>query len=787
MLGPLQARWSGALRVLAGCLTAAIVAACGGGGDGDGVSAPIAGVSGYVVKGPVASTTVALYSVAVDGTRSALGTTASDATGFYRFDVKLPVGAVLLAEASGGTYTDEISANRVALPVALRAVTVAPGTPSQLSISPFSEAAAREIDSGSPKNWSAGRVAQVNAAFADNWAAFLHLTPVDFSSDDAASSATADDFVLGLFLGGFSGMLHQLGNPQMPAPFDQALGALRTVLADQYDDQFAPRWLRGTVDFVDVIGLSVTNKRELKGLLTLRNAFASETEIAAALPTGVATGSASAPMPNDAFELVPDLNMVPQSPVGTLFNARGALVAYQIGSSFNTYRYLYSGSVGELYGDGDIGIGRWHGGVVFDAADGRTLEGATNPQILTASQGTAYALGRPATGVPSCGIRLAALVGSTLPTQTAGPGVKPVTGLTRSSRIAVQYFGGTAYVGLDIGLQMADGSVFQATTSGGVSAPWASGASTGADGSFSVSFMPAGPPAQLPELRIDVNGLLAGAGGRKVVGKLRIGSPNVDAMMLAAAFSAPDTKPDTSGCATSSTGDGSAISPAPVDGTYAVFAGVDSPVWMGVPLFTSFRSSGAILTAGLSGGPPVLTIPSDTPTFELAGNADVAIGRAMGPFTLWGVNYVRSLPFAAAKAPGVFPTSGSRRYTMVSSSAVIAAISAGGTVSELTGQISSATVDIHFGENPPGTANPWYGSVLYSIQGSVGGTPFTLTNPRDSTGGVSPLTYFRDVAAFSGSGIEGAVSGANAQFAVLRFQSGIGGVPLQGVLFLQAP
>jgi hypothetical protein len=657
----------------------------------------------------------------------------------------------------------------------------------QLSISPFSVAAAREIDSGSPKNWSAGRVGEVNAAFAENSAAFLRLEPVDFSSDAAAFSATPDDFVLGLLLGGFSGMLHQLGNPQTPALFDQGLGAVRTVLADEYDDQFAPRWLRGIVDFIDVTGLSAANKRELKGLLTLRHAFAGETEIAAALPTGVATGSASAPMPNDAFELVPDPNMVPQSPVGTIFNARGALVAYQISSSFDTYRYLYSGSVGELYGDGDIGIGRWHGGVVLDAADGRTLEGATNPQILSASQGTAYALGRPATGVPSCGIRLAALVGSTLPTQTAGPGVRPVIGLTRTSRIAVQYFGGTAYAGLDIGLQMADGSVFQATTTGGVSAPWASGAPTGADGSFSVSFTPAGPPAQLPDLRIDVNGLLAGAGGRKVVVKLRIGSSNVDAMTLAAAFSAPDTAPDTSGCATSSPGDGSAISPAPVDGTYAVFAGADSPVWMGVPLFTSFRSSGAILTAGLSGGPPVLTIPSDTPTFELAGNADVAIGRAMGPFTLWGVNYARSLPFAAAKAPGVFPTSGSRRYTVVSSSAVIAAISAGGTVSELTGQISNATVDIHFGENPPGTANPFYGSVLYSIEGSVGGTSFMLTTPRDSTGGVSPLTYFRDGATFSGNGIEGAVSGANAQFAVLRFQSGIGGVPIQGVLLLQAP
>jgi hypothetical protein len=61
-----------------------------------------------------------------------------------------------------------------------------------------------------------------------------------------------------------------------------------------------------------------------------------------------------APMPNDAFEFVPDPYSARQSPVRTIFNRRGALVAYDLSSSFNMYRYLYSGSVGELYGDGDI-------------------------------------------------------------------------------------------------------------------------------------------------------------------------------------------------------------------------------------------------------------------------------------------------------------------------------------------------------------------------------------------------------------------------------------------------
>ena len=771
-----RARTSARFRALVIFLAAAWVAACGGGGgSGDSPPPPPPAVSGYVVKGPIAAATVKLYSITTDGTKTLLGATTSDRSGFYSFNIAPATDSVILVEASGGSYEDEISATRVLLAETLRAAAIVSSAALRVSVSPFSEAAVREIDSASPKNWAPARVSGVNAAFSTIVGSFLELNPADLSSDEAAQKASNEDFLLALELGGFSGMLHRLGSSQAPAPLDQGLSAVRTVMSDRFDDQYAPIWLRGIVDFIDVTGLSANVKRELKGIFVLLNPYASDTDIAAALPTGQATGSASAPMPNDAFEWVPDPYYERQSPVGTIFNTRGALVAYQLSPSFNTYRYLSSGSVGELYGDGDVGIGRWHGGVVFYATDGRALNTATNPQIYSASQGIPYAVARPATDLPLCGIRLLQLAGATLPTQTAGPGIKPVTGLTADSSIGVQYTGATAYLGLDIGLQMADGSVSRVRTTGGSAAPWANGMSTAPDQSFSTFFFAPAPP-QLPGLEINVNGMLAGAGGRKAAIKLQIYSTAVDAMTFAAAFSGSDTPPDNSGCAVSSPGDGSAIVPPPADGTYSVFAGTDSSnsLYMGAPFTASFRATGA-LTAALS-----LTIPVDTPIFELAGNAYAAIGRAKGPFTLRGVNYNRSLPYAVAQAPGIFPTTGTRRYVLVASSAAIATVRSGSTDFELPpGQVTNATLDISFGEYPAGTASPWYGSARVLVEGSVEGFNFSVSS--------GDLRYGRSTGAFGDFGnVEGAVSGPNAEFAVVRYLSGIGSAPVQGVLFLQA-
>lgn len=767
-----------------------LLAGCGGGGGDGGGSTSAASVSGYVAKGPVAGATVSVYSVAPDGARTLLSTTTSDSNGAYRFDIVPPAGTVLLVEATGGSYVDEMSGLSSG-GATLRALAVGNGADLRVTVTPLTEVAVLEVESTAPPpDWSAASVAAATAMVADSTGlpGFAQFVPIDLRSPGQIAAASDDDFFGSLVLGAFAGMQHRLGGSGGPAPLSDALSALRAALKDPYDDLYNPLLLLGFVDFIDLTALAPDAKRGLKGSLLLDNSFASDADIAAALPSGLPTGNASAPMPDNTLEVVPDLNIVREWPVGTLFNSRGALYAYGISANFGTYKYLYSGNVAELYGDGEVGIGRWRGGVMFDALDGAGLEQLASPQILAPDNGVVYAVALPATELPACGVRTLPHVASTAPTQTAGLGFKPVTGLTADSAISVQYTGNGALVAFDIGLRFTDNSTVRVVSTGGISAPWASGIQTDGNRAFNFSITPAAAPPQLPGLRLDANGILAGTGGRKVSAKLRIYSTQVDAMTLAAAFSGPNTV-DTGGCATGAPGDGSTIDPPLADGTYWTLAGTDSTdsLYRGVPLLATISPSGSLLTAGHSGQLPQLSIPAATPTFELFGNAYAAIGRARGPFTLRGNAHDRSLPFAVAQAATTLPTTGIRSYVMVAASAAIAVTQVGGVITELpAGHVSAATVDVNFGESPWGTASPFYGSVRYSISGSVSGASFEFSTPIGSGGQPVDAVYYRDSGTFSDFGVEGALSGPNGEFMILRFHRAIGSAPVQGVLLLQA-
>jgi hypothetical protein len=676
------------------------------------------------------------------------------------------------------------------LAATLRGVTVVSSAAQRVSVSPFSEAAVREIDSALPKDWSADRVNKVNTAFVDVLGAdFLHLTAADLSSAALAAAASDDDFFMTIELGGFTGLLHGLS-----LPLDQGLDALHTALADPLDDRYNPAWLRGMVNFIDTTGLPaepdpfgndlVPSKRLLKSALLLPGSFLSDDQLANALPTGQATGSASAPMPDDAFNVIPEPHFSLGSPVGTVFNSRGALAAYQRGAGLDSYHFIYSASVGEVYGDGDIGVGRWHGGVVFDSTDGRAMNNVSNGVILSADGGESYAVARRATGMPTCGARVLQLVGSTKAVANGVfPDPKSVTGLTADSSIGVQYAGSTAYVGYDLGFRLADNSVFRASTPGGSTAPWASGVASPATELISNSFFAPNPPpplqGQIPGVAtVEMNSMLAGAGARKAALKVTIAGE-----LIAAAFSAPDMPPDSSGCAVAVVGDGSTVVPAPTDGIYMVFADTFTEVGLnfGAAISATFRPSGAILTVG-DPATPLLSIPPDTPMFELAGNADAVIGRAKGPFTYRGVSHDQSLPFVASRAPGVFPTTGTRHYEMVASTAAIATSGSGASFFEaVPGQVTSATLDIHFGESPFGTPNPFEGTAHMNIQGNIAGVGFVAGVAPDGT--PFDIRYGRDSGLLSGVG---AITGANAEFAVIKFTTSIGSAPVQGAVLLQA-
>jgi len=100
-------------------------------------------------------------------------------------------------------------------------------------------------------------------------------------------------------------------------------------------------------------------------------------------------------------------------------------------------------------------------------------------------------------------------------------------------------------------------------------------------------------------------------------------------------------------------------------------------------------------------------------------------GGRKEPFTFRGVSHNQSLPFAAARAPGIFPTTGTKHYVLVASTAAIATAGSGANFFEAApGQVTSATLDINFGENPIGTPNPFAGTARMSIQGTIAGFGF---------------------------------------------------------------
>jgi len=113
-----RARSSGRLRAFVIFLATVWIAACSG---SSAPPPPPPPVSGYVVKDPIAAATVNLYTITADGSKTLLGATTSDLLGFYSFNIAPATDSVILVEASGGSYEDEISATRVPLAGTLRA------------------------------------------------------------------------------------------------------------------------------------------------------------------------------------------------------------------------------------------------------------------------------------------------------------------------------------------------------------------------------------------------------------------------------------------------------------------------------------------------------------------------------------------------------------------------------------------------------------------------------------------------------------------------------------------
>ena len=139
-------------------------------------------VSGAVVKGPVAGAQVCAYTVVANGRGSALGScTTSDASGHYSFAVPAGTGP-LWVEATGGTYTDEVTGATATLPAGspLRSIITANAGTVNTMLTPLTtlalNAAAATVGSNGTLNAAAFQSAATQLLGTFNLPATLNVT-----------------------------------------------------------------------------------------------------------------------------------------------------------------------------------------------------------------------------------------------------------------------------------------------------------------------------------------------------------------------------------------------------------------------------------------------------------------------------------------------------------------------------------------------------------------------------------------------------------------------------------
>jgi hypothetical protein len=732
-------------------------------------------INGYVVEGPVSGAAVKLYRLDAAGAKTLLGSATTDSRGYYTIAGNAPAGASMLVEATGGTYKDEISGQTMTLSVPLRAATSFAGSTATVSLTPYSEAAVRILEHAPTADWSAAGIATANKNVADALGAstLLDFIPVDLVGAPPASDARNNDLTLSLFTSGFSGFAHRL-DPNPSTSLASALDGIYTMIAvDEHDDKVVPAFLGGVADFLDHSTLSSLPRLQLKTLL-LMNKYTTtplvDDDINRFKPTGVATGGATAPMPDDAFQVVGT------TAAGSMFNKRGALIAYPLDDGSGKWRTLYSASVAEVFGDGDIGIGRWNGGATVDSS--RTGSDLTPTDSIALLEGGPfhYAVARAATNVPACGVRRLPLVASTLPAlNSLALGQTAVAlGLTADSSVSFQYASDTL-VGFDIGVRAADGSIVRYRSTGGTDAPWASGIRL-SDLARARSPVQAVTPSGFG---MDVQGLASGNGENKLVLKIVLNANMNNRTELAAAFASPTAGVDQSGCAAAVGDPGIAIDPAPANGSYEVIVGNDPASFARISGDqVSFRARGELSSA------PNLQVGATTPIYELAGTADASIGRIDGPYTLRATNYSNSLPYAVARPGATIPTSGSRHYVLVASTSVVPLFS--GVAGELpAGRVQSAGLDVYFGDYPVGRPSTWYGTAAFTVSGSAGGVPFAISAPWDPAGPAVAM-FTQGTPTFGGMGFQGVLAAPGGDYAVVSFTVLVGGYPAGGSLLFRA-
>jgi hypothetical protein len=536
------------VRLLAAAMVSLGLSACGGGGGNEpqaSTQSVVTGVSG-MVQGHAAGATVTVSTVSGTGLRQTLATTVTDGRGGYSTTVRPANGDVVLVEVQGGQYTNIYTGAQQPLSVPLRAVAVWQSASDRIAVSAYTEMVVRSLAepavaasagrAATSGTWGSVNVEAVRQRLARRIGApelsNLDLPDLGQSVPDGISY---EAYAMGIEVGGFDVFMGKTAASQLAVALDKLY---QLLVNDFNDDTLRPAYFAGLAAYADHTRLSTQTKFDLKSWALLRSQGTTEQSLVDAVPTGGASGGGTATMPFDGLVMLHAAGQANVADVDAYFNTRGALTAYQLTRQPSVYRYLHTASVGEVVADGELAIGRWHGGVVgLDNWDDAGNLLSSTYSVLAPGDGL-YAIGLPATGLPVCGLRSLSVLGQTRDSLSHNPALSGLSGVLAQSTYGLQFVGGQARLRLNLALQ---------TTTGETLSFVASDLPLGDDGQMDLSVASTQTLGTLPIASVRIKGLLVGEGARKLLMRVQLTAMNHQPTEWAVALTG-STVLDTSGC-----------------------------------------------------------------------------------------------------------------------------------------------------------------------------------------------------------------------------------------------
>lgn len=747
---------------------ALVLASCGGGGSGAGGSPTI---SGQVVKGLTAGASVTLYSVSSTGAKSQVAATTTNSAGNYTFTTTLTPGQVYLIEATGGSYIDEITGAVTPLSSPLRAVVIGAAGETSFALSIISELAVIELENSSdPNKWSATSVNQslnkIKTAF--GLASLYGTRYFDLAAQtvDTARNLTDEEVSFSFFVHIFAGFFYESKQKISNIALSKAQQNfyLLTVANVERDDLNAI-FAAGVISAGGKIPIFANNLASIYASLGLPiNATRTQ------LNLGEYSGSVVEPVPSEVLKLIDNRGYLYVNDSTTIFNDRGALLAYQIdsgNSSVNLTNWTHLGyaSVADVYGTSETAIGRWNGGYYFPT--GISYDVATRVFNRNNQLGTplvtdkVYAAGIPATNLPNCGRLEMSLKGKT--TGFIMPSGLKLT-LDDASKIKVQYINGAPYVAYQIILNASNGVTYSFLKS--IETPWSAPAA-GAGMQFGGNSNNTNNLSLPNGESLVLTGLLSGNGGKKAV--ISITSYyDRDNPIIAAAFAADSPL---TGCADYVYAIDT-MSSFPITGIYWYSYSHDAFPWYGTNLSFFANGSPNFPSTGLSASSGL----------EKVGNAQAGIGVLAPPFKdqSGGATITTHTPYFYRQADSVagWPSSGVATYQMVAVTPTI--LTAFGVVISAKKSITSANLKVYFNQTSvAGLFNNQGTCELSLVDNGIQNVITTIYRTSYGLCDGWPLNIYET------SQFTGGVTSGNSQYATVVFKNNLGGMAT--ILFSRSP